>query len=372
MKIKINRDLFFNAVSRVQGIIEKRSNMPILSTILLSVEDSSLMIYATDLEISYRQKLEADIIELGSITVSGRKLFEILKESKTDEIYIEERENNRVFITDGITKYTLSFLSPDEYPVFGDTDDYKYVEIPGDIIREMIKKTIYSVSMEETGYRLSGIYIQKVIKDQNTFLRMVATDGHRLSLIDKKLEGINDIEIDTGIMIPKKAINEINKLASGDGSILFAVKGNNCVIKKEDIMINIRLLDTKFPDYNSVIPKEVKHSIKIDRGSLLDGMKKMSIISTETYKGVKLIFQNNTVELKSENPELGEAQEVINISYDGEYIELGFNPRYFIDVLQSMDSEEIIIEFIDNSNPCKITGEKDEGFLGLIMPMRLS
>ena len=371
MEIKIDRESFYRAVSRVQSIIEKRSNMPILSMILLSATDSEISILATDLEISFQQRIPAEVINPGKITISGRKLFEILKESKSSDMLIKEKENNWVFISDDKTRYNLACLSAEEYPVFVEPEEVITVAIEGSMLREMIQKTIYSVTLEEAGFKLSGIFTERVAPKGKSLLRMVSTDGHRLAMIDKEIKGIDDLKMAHGVMIPKKGMMELQKLVSEGGTVFLGFKQNNCVVKKENSLIIIRLLESKFPDYNAVIPQQAKHRITIKRDTVLDGMKKMVILSNETYRGVKITLENNNIELISVNPDLGDAQENLEVEYSGERLEMGFNSRYFIDVLQAMESDIVELGFIDNSSPCLITGNEDKGFLGLVMPMRL-
>lgn len=371
MEVTVNRQELYKAVSRVQSIIEKRSNMPILSMILVSAKDAELVISATDLEISLQQKTAAEVTVPGSVTIPGRKFFEILKESKSAKLQLKERPNSRIFISDENARYNLACLPPDEYPVFVEPEGVPTAEIDGLTLREMIEKTIYSVTMEEAGFKLSGIYVEKMVQDQSSSLRMVSTDGHRLSMIEKDVKGANEIDLPTGVMIPKKGMMELSKLASEGGSLRFGFKQNNCLARTGDSVLVMRLLESKFPDYNAVIPKKTKSMIKIKREALLDGMKKMMILSNETYRGVKISMENDTMELVSVNPDLGDAQEKLEIEYKGERFDAGFNPKYFTDVLQTMDSETVEVGFIDNSSPCIIKGSDDKGFLGLIMPMRL-
>jgi DNA polymerase-3 subunit beta len=371
MEIKVDRNELFSSISRVQSIIEKRSNMPILSTILLSSENSYTHISATDLEISYQQKISAEVIKPGSVTISGRKLFEILKESKNSKITIKEKENNWVHISDDIAKYNLACLPSEEYPVFVEPEEVVTVEFDEKVLQEMINKTIYSVTMDEAGFKLSGVFTERVESEGKTLLRMVSTDGHRLSMIDKEIKNIEELKIDNGVMIPKKGMSELNKLASEGGSIHLGFKQNNCIAKKGNTLIVIRLLESKFPDYHAVIPKKAKCYVDIDRKVLLDGMKKMIILSNESYRGVKITLDKNNMELISINPDLGDAQENLEVVFKEERLEAGFNARYFLDILQSMDSELVTMGFTDNSSPCLITGKDDQGFLGLIMPMRL-
>jgi len=371
MEVTVNRQELYKAVSRVQSIIEKRSNMPILSMILVSAKGSDLVISATDLEISLQQKTAAEVAVPGSVTIPGRKFFEILKESKSDKLLLKERQNARIFISDENARYNLACLPPDEYPVFVEPEGVATAEIDGLVLREMIEKTIYSVTMEEAGFKLSGIYVEKMVKDDNSSLRMVSTDGHRLSLIEKEVKGIDSIDMPSGVMIPKKGMMELSKLASEGGVLQLGFKQSSCLARSGDSVLVMRLLESKFPDYNAVIPKKTKSHIKIKRDALLDGMKKMMILSNETYRGVKISLENNIMELVSVNPDLGDAQEKLEIDYKGERFDAGFNPKYFTDVLQSMNSEIVEVGLIDNSSPCIIKGNEDKGFLGLIMPMRL-
>ena len=371
MEIRVERDDLYQAITRVQSIIEKRSNMPILSMILLSAADSAISISATDLEISIQQALPAEILQTGSVTISGRKLFEILKESKSSKIYIKEKENNWVHIADDDARYNLACLSPEEFPAFVEPEGVVTVDIEGSDLSEMIEKTIYAVTMEEAGFKLSGVFTEKIAQRGKTFLRMVATDGHRLSLIDKEISHIEDLKLDGGVMIPKKGMAELNKLASEGGLLQVGFRQNSCLVKRASCTVVIRLLESKFPDYNAVIPKKPKSFIHIDRTMLLDGMKKMIILSSETYRGLKMSLEENGMELVSINPELGDAQERLAVEYQGERLELGFNSKYFIDVLQVMESNTVELGFVDNASPCLISGKDDQGFLGLIMPMRI-
>ena len=371
MEIRIDREELYKSVSKVQTIIEKRSNMPILSMVLLNADESALHLSATDLEISFQQKIHAEVINPGSVTISGRKLFEILKECKNPRMHIREKENNWVFISDEQVKFNLACLPAEEYPLFMEPEGVDLMELDSSVLREMINKTIFSVTLEEAGFKLSGVFTEKVTQEEKAYLRMVSTDGHRLSLIEKEIVDPENLKLGGGIMIPKKGMLELSKLAAEGGPLHIGFKQNNCVARKENSVVVIRLLESKFPDYNAVIPKKMKSLVKVKKEALLDGMKKMVILSSEAYRGVKVSLEKNSIELVSINPDLGDAQERLEVEYKGDRVEAGFNARYFIDVLQAMESEWIELGFIDNSSPCVIKGKEDRGFLGLIMPMRL-
>ncbi len=374
MEIKVDRQELLKAVSRVQSIIERKSNMPVLSTILFNTqtEEGNILISATDLELGFQEAVDAEVVQEGSITISGRKLFEILKESNADQFHIKVKDNSRVLITDGVARFELACISSDEFPTFMEPEEVASISMEGETLSEMINKTIYAVTLEEAGFKLSGVYTEKRTDNQGThFLRMVATDGHRLSLIDKSFPGLEALDLGTGVMIPKKGMSELNKMGSEGGVMALGFKDKRCIARREKTLLIMRLLETKFPDYEAVIPTGEQSSTLINRIALLEGMRKMLILSNERYRAVKVTLENNQLDLMSTNPELGEAEENMAVEYNGIRIEAGFNPKYFIDLLQAMESESVRLLFSDSSKPCVIKGELDTGFIGLIMPMRV-
>ena len=374
MEIKIDRETLLKGISRVQGILEKRSHMPILSTVLLTTKDNELEISATDLEIGFQNSYPVEIIKPGTITISGKKLLDITRETDSKKIYISEKDNNWIYISDNNAHYNLSCLPADEFPVLTEPEDMIMIQIDGNMLAEMINKTIHSITMEEAGFKLSGVFMERIDKGGEGFLRMVATDGHRLSLVDKKTPDIQKIEMKQGVMIPRKGLIELNKLALENGNILFGLKQNNLVAKKGKALIVIRLLDAKFPDYQNVIPKrgeDKENIITINRKPLLEAMRRMMIIRSDQYQGVKMSIGADYLEMVSVNPDLGNVEEKVEVKYGGKPIEMGFNPRYFIDALQPMDSDIVYLDIKDQTSPCLITGDQDDGFLGLIMPMRV-
>jgi len=375
MEFKINRDDFLECMSKAQSIVEKRSNMPILSTVLISAKLNEINVFATDLELSFQETLSAEILAEGSITLPGRKLFEILRESKGEIFHVKEEENQRVYISDGKAQFRLASLPPEDFPLLTEPEDVEYTTIEGSTLKDMIKKTIYAVTSEDMGFKLSGIFMEKKEKEGNVFLRFVATDGHRLSMIDKAVPGIEALNLKGGILVPKKGITEINKLATEGGPMDIGLKEQNFIVKKDNRVLIIRLLDSKFPNYENVIPDNPDYVISINKTAFIDALRKMLILSTERYKAVRLILKKDIMELISTNLEIGEAYEAINIEHIGreikEEMEIAFNPRFFIDAIQPMESNTITLGFIDKSSPCLIKGEDDPGFLALIMPMRL-
>lgn len=374
MEIKIDRETLLKGVNRVQGILEKRSNMPILSSVLLSAKGDKLKISATDLEVSFEKGYSAKVMKPGDITLSGKRLLDISRETNSNEIHIIEKENNWVYVSDGNAHYNLSFLPADEFPVLtGIESECVFIEINGKIFSEMINKTIYATTMEESGFRLSGVFLESIQINNAMYLRMVSTDGHRLSLIDKKIKDIEKLDIKNGVMIPKKSLIELNKFVLEEETIFIGLQKNNFIAKKDGSLIVIRLLDSKFPDYKNMLPEKKRDEglISLSKKNLVDTMRRMMIVGGDQYKGVIFDISGDYIEMISENPDLGDVKERININYKGKNMKVGFNPRYFIDALQPLESETIFLDIKDENSPCFITGEIDDGFIGLIMPIRI-
>ncbi|RJR25145.1 MAG: DNA polymerase III subunit beta [Desulfobacteraceae bacterium] len=374
MEVSVRKEEMLKAMGRVQGIIEKKSNMPILSTVLLNASEGIVNVSATDLELGFQQKFPAKVIEEGSITLPGRKFFEILKETRKEEINLKENPNRRVIISDGVARFELGFLSPDDFPQLVELTELNEVAVKGQLLSEMISKIIYAVTTEEAGFKLSGVFLHTSVEAQSgrPILTMVATDGHRLSLVESLFSNADELGIADGIMVPKKGMVELGKLAAEAEVIKLGIQKKLFQAKTDGANLVIRLLDSRFPDYKGVMPKsEDITKIEVKRSSLLEAMKRMVILCDDRYRAVRITLEKDIMEVFSTNPDLGEAQENMKVIYGGEKLEVGFNPRYFIEALQPLVSETVVLGFVDSTKPCIITGEADNGFTGLIMPMRL-
>jgi DNA polymerase III subunit beta len=371
MELTIQKQPLLDGLQMVQGIVEKKSSMPILSNVLLETVEEGVHIVATDLQIGLRLTCPARIKQSGGITVLARKLFEIIRELPDGDIYIRLNENNRLFISCKDIQYQLVGLPLLDFPALPETEQNQLISLEGALIREMIQKTIFSISIEDTRYNLSGIYFEHLDLEGHKILRMVATDGHRLSLMDKGIGEFNEEVFPKGVLLPRKAVSELLKILDKPGPIQFGFKDNNGLIIKDQILFIMRLLDRKFPDYNLVLPKKRDKMLSIPKNDFLDAMRRMAVLSTDKYKGVKIILTKGKMEIQSINPEIGEAKESLSLEYKEEKIDIGFNPRYFIDALQVMKSEKVIMELNDGVSPAILKGEEDPGYLALIMPMKI-
>lgn len=369
LDVKINRDELIKGMTKTQSIAEKRSSMPILSNVLLEAENNLLSITATDLEISFKGTYEAEIVSNGKITVPARKLYEIVHEMDDEQIQLKEIENLNLALSGARSKYQLHGLSPDDFPPMPDWSEVTFLEIDIDILKDMVDKTIYSVSTEETRYNLSGVYMEPAPDSDNSILRFISTDGHRLSLAENKIEGLEKLNLQQGVIVSRKGLVEIRKLLEGEGQIKLGFTSNSLAVVKDEAVLVIRLLEGRFPEYNLVIPKKNESFLKIDRVLFTNMLRRISVMSSERYRGTKFVIEPKNLTLVSVNPDVGEAREDMIIDFDGSELTMGFNVRYFMDILASMNSDSVTVGFNDSKSPCMVTGDEDPGFIGVVMPM---
>ncbi len=369
MNFEISKEDFLKALTKVQGIIEKRHTIPILANVLLETRNNQLHITATDLEIGLKAKFPCSVDEDGKVTVSAKKLFEILKELPNSTVQFSSKNNFWVEIKCEKSIFNLVGLSPEDFPRFPEiTENLTSFESLSFI--EMIDKTIFSVSNDETKFNLTGIFIK--YDSSINEITFVSTDGHRLSLISKKISTNLSDRFSNGFILPKKGIFEIRKLIDNtDENIEVGIIDNNFVIKYQDTILVMRMVDGDFPDYKRVIPEKSENYALINKDEFLHALKRISVLSSEKSKGVKINVKKDTLILSSSNPELGDAKEEIDTVYNAAEISIGFNAKYIIDILQVIKSTNIIFYLKDNISPGRISPEDDENHISVIMPMRL-
>ncbi len=373
MKFTIEKDLFAKALQKIQGIVEKRNTMPILSNVLIEAYDDKLTFIATDLEVGMKSSYPAKVTENGRITISAKKLYEIIREFPDETILFSTRDNNWVDISCGKAKFNIVGLSPDEFPFFPKVTENILFNLSSEKLGLMIELTSYAICHDETKYNLNGVYF-KITRDEDaTVLRLVATDGHRLCVADQKIEDSTAIELlDKGVIFPKKGIIELKKLCDEEqGDILLGFIDNSAAIIQGNTTVIMRLVDGEFPDYKRVVPIGNDRMITINRDKFIHSLKRMSILSNEKFKGIKFDIENGSMEISSSNPELGEAREEIEVNYTGEKITTRFNARYLIDVLNVLPDDEIILQLKDEMSPAILKPANKDGFISVIMPMRL-
>jgi len=372
MEFKIDKETFLRALQKIQGIVEKRNTMPILSNVLIEATADAIFITATDLEVGMKSSYPTCVVKEGKITVSAKKIYEIIKELADEEIIFSTKENDWVEIRCGKAHFNIVGLSPEEFPYFPKINEDRFVKLTSSLISEMIDKTSYAICHDETKYNLNGVFIKAQEEDNRQILRMVATDGHRLSIAEKEFSGKIDNELLKGVIFPKKGVFELKKMTEEeDNDIMICFLDNNAVVKKGNTFVVMRLVDGEFPDYTRVMPINNDKVIKINREAFFHSLRRMSILSSEKFKGIKFDIKAGSMEISASNPELGEAREEIDIDYDGEPLTVRFNARYLIDVLTVLEDEFVEMDLRDELSPAIMRPAASTDFRSVIMPMRL-
>jgi DNA polymerase-3 subunit beta len=375
LSINVSKEDFLPALNSLQSITGKKGTMAVLANVLIQSQDNFVELIATDLEVGIKKNVAAEVMKPGSITLPAKILFEIVRESGSDSIKLEERDKNWARIKAGSSVYNLAGTSSEEFPDFPEYDEEKLVSLPCEVIKELIEKTIFSVAQErESNYTLTGILLEKEANEENkSFLRMVSSDGHRLSIMKKELDKeCDDISIEKNTLIPKKGVSEIKKIIEGQKNFSIGSDKKQLVIKTKNSLMIVRLMNGEFPDYRSIVNVIEKNNfIEIERIGFLESLKRTNLFTEDTFNAIQLSIDDNKLILSSQNMDYGNAKDEMEIKYTGEALELGFNCRYFIDTLQVMRSDMIKAYVNSDQSPCLIEGDDDPGFISIIMPMKI-
>jgi DNA polymerase-3 subunit beta len=371
MKLKIKKDEILKGLQRIQGVVDKKNTMPILANMLLVADGKGIEIIATDLEIGLRGRYAAEVEQPGTVTVSAKKMFEIVRELPEESIQIRVEEGNWVKVTSGRSQFKLVGLPKEEYPSMPDVAEEGMITIAGDALREMIKKTLYAAGENDARYVLNGLFVQLTPSKGGTNIRMVGTDGHRLSMIDRIVDAKHREE---SVIIPKKAMMELRRLLEEDSDqqgFQIGFSKNHALFKRDGLVMVSKLIDGNYPNYQQVLPAQSGKMIAVSKDQIMHAVKRVSILSREKTNAVKLQLEKNTLLLSTSNPEVGEANEELSLDYQGETLSIGFNSRYLMDVLTAMDRENITLEFNDALSPCLIREEGNDAYKCVVMPMRV-
>ena len=338
----------------------------------MSITENELKIEATDLEVGIRTSYVTEGISDGGVTVNARALFEVVREIPDGiSIHFIKKENDWLEILAGRSDFNLMGLSVEDFPEVPVFEGENQWTFENEALKEVIDKTIFSVSSEDIRYNLSGVYMEKITKNAENMMRMVATDGHRLSMIDTKFEGEFPLGEGEGIILPRKGLSELRKvLDDAEDPIGMRLEEKNIIARKENFNLIMRLIDGRFPDYKQVIPESNDKIVKSSREELIRAVRRVSVLSHDHIRLVKFHIKPGIIEITSDNPELGTAKEELPVEYDGPEIEIGFNANYILDILSVMNDEEIMIKLMDESSPGEIRPMEEKDYFFIIMPMK--
>ncbi len=376
MELKIATSELSKALGRSQGIVEKKSTMPVLSHVLLEAKKAQLVVSATDLDLAVSSDHEqgCEILKEGALAVSARHLYEIVRSLPEQQVTLKKAHNNYLEVRSGPSEFRIVGLPAEDFPALPRFEKVPFADVEPAQLLDMVERTFFAVSTDETRYNLNGVYFEPSAEA----LRLVATDGHRLSLVERPLGATFGLK--RGVILPKKGLQELRKLL-GEAAEAGEEKGetklgfvdNSAILRRPGVILSMRLIEGLFPDYRQVIPKAGEKVVKLGRARLLETLRRISLLSSDKAHAVKLELAKGTLRVLSQNPDLGDAKEEVPVEYEGEPIKIGFNARYLIDVLGVLKSADVLLELADDLSPGVLRGadDADQGYTAVVMPMRI-
>lgn len=365
MEFKIAKNEFLRGLRLAQGIADRKSTMPMLANVLLRTQGKNqLLVAATDLNVSLTAELKSQNSHEGGITLGAKNLYELIANAPGEDVTLKRADNHWAEIRSGKVTYRIVGMPDRDFPRVPDHREATYTTVESAVLREMIDRTLFSVCNDETRFHLNGVYFES----DGSKARMVSTDGHRLSKVERTIA--NGPKLSAGVIIPKKGLLEMKKVLESGPSCKLAIKTPHLFLVQEDIAIAVKLIDAQFPPYEQVIPKDHKKIITVDRGRFVDSLRRAQLMSSET-RGVKLAATREGLTITSDNPDLGEVREELEADYNGDPIAIGFNPKYVVELLGQMASDQITIALGGELEPGLVRPLSGDEYLGVVMPMRI-
>ena len=372
MKLTIERGALLKALAHVQSVVERRNTIPILSNVLLEATDGTLGLTATDMDLAIVERVPATIGSKGATTVAAHTLYDIVRKlPEGSQVQIEGGgDGGQISLKAGRSRFALSTLPKEDFPAMGGGDMPHRFSIAAGELRSLIDRTRFAISTEETRYYLNGIYFHAAAAGDLKVLRAVATDGHRLARFEMPLPG--GAAGMPGVIIPRKAVGELRKLADeSEDKIEIALSDSKIRFGFDQVTLTSKLIDGTFPDYQRVIPTGNDKVLEVDRRSFSDAVDRVSTISSEKSRAVKLAIKAGNLTLSATSPEAGSASEEIEVKYAGAGLEIGFNSRYLLDITQQIEGEGVQLALADAASPTLIRDIADASALYVLMPMRV-
>lgn len=365
MNIRVNRSELLAELNPMQGIVERKSTIPVLSHLLLTARDDKLHLAATDLDVSLTSWSEAEVKEEGGIAVQARKFIEIARALVGDEVTLVQDDPKILSILAGKSRFKIHGLLQEDFPTLPNPEGGAQVELPFRDFQRMISKVLFAVSAEESRFQLNGALLK--LKDGS--LELVATDGHRLALVETAREGLAGHD---GVLVPRKALQELLRFESGE-ELAFARGEHHLSFKVGRRELICRVLEGTFPEYEKVLARAIDKRASFDRKSLGEVVHRVALLTGDRARAVRLEFSPNQMVVSAANPDLGEAVEEMECEYDGEEFSVGINPDYLGQFISAVDTEKISLDLKDENSQCvgsPVDGP-DQRYLCVIMPMRI-
>ena len=368
MKIVVDRDLLIDSLQLISNVVERRQTLPVLSNMRLLTNEGRLEMVGTDLEIELQASVAVNAESDGEITVPAKKISDIWRSLPSEQSIVMEQVGDRLKIQSGGSSYSLSTIAVSEFPeVLGEVDG-ESIEINSEKFRQSVEEVAFAMAQQDVRYFLNGMLIE--IGDGK--IKLVATDGHRLALteMDVTANAYGEGAVKKAI-IPRKGVLELLKVLDGSETFTLVLSDKLIAVKSGRYQFTSKLVEGQFPDYNKVVPQGGGNELTIDRQSLREALQRASILSNEKYRGIRLLVGSGNLKIQANNPEQEEAEEVLEIFYEGEGLEIGFNVSYILDVLGAVSASEVKLTLSDGNSSALIEGVDESNSLYVVMPMRL-
>ncbi len=369
MKLTIPREILLNQLSHVIGAIEKKNTKKILENVYISVQKKRILFIGTDLEIELSTSIEITSEEQGIITTSASKILEICRALPPECLIFIEADDNRLYLKGDRSRFELSTLPADEYPLLDDINFNDKIIIRENILKGLLDATAFSMANQDVRYYLNGLLLDV----REGLIKTVTTDGHRLAISEYQRDDDNGTDIVKSIIIPRKGVLELSKILEGSSELPLTLylSDNHIRIEKNKTRFTSKLIDGKYPDYQGAIPSSSRYHIELDRILFRETLARVAILSNEKFRGIRFSFSNGTMKLHSTNPEKEMAEEEIDVNYTGELLEIGFNVSYLLDAVNHIDTETIMLQISNPDSSVLLSASVDATTKYVVMPIRL-
>ncbi|MEI6674683.1 MAG: DNA polymerase III subunit beta [Verrucomicrobiota bacterium] len=364
MKFRISKEAFLDGLQKVQHVVSSRTTLPILSNVLIVAKDGRIQFTTTDLDVGITGSVEAQIDKEGATTLPAKRLVSIVRELPASEVEVSVDSKNHASMRCGPSFFKIIGLGEAEFPPLPNFQGAKEFRIPQVVLRDGLRKTAYAISSDETRYVLNGIFAS--FRDGK--MTLVATDGRRLAMVDSDLEFPASHETD--VIIPTKAVQELQRLLGDTGDVIVKLTDNQISFAIGDNLLASKLIEGNYPNYRQVIPGDALERVIISREALLDTVKRVSLLASDKSNSVKLVFSENQIEVTANSPDVGEAQEVMDVIYQGKPMQIAFNPEFLQAPLRNLETTDVYLDLIDEMSPGVLRIEGT--FLYVLMPMRVT
>lgn len=365
MKFICDREALLAPLQAVIGVVERRQTMPVLANVLIIAKSDSISLTATDLEVELQAKGVATVQAPGDATVPGRKFLDIVRALPDKASITVTVEGDKTTVRSGKSRFTLAVLPAAEFPLIENINASQSFALPQSELRRLLERTHFSMAQQDVRYYLNGMLFEL----NESELRVVATDGHRLGLAKAKLA--EKVSSPLQVILPRKGVLELQRILGTEGEVRLALSSNHIQVQLEGVRFTSKLIDGKFPEYSRVIPVDPPRIVKADRVLLRSALQRAAILSNEKYRGIRLGLKPGLMMLQAHNPEQEEAEEELEVTHDGEALEIGFNVNYLLEALAAVETEQVELGFTDGSNSCLIQAPGDSQAMYVVMPMRL-